>query len=150
MTEHRPRATCCHEAGHAVVAWSLKLPVTAIHIINKETGWHGGTVAGKADDLRDQVMLLAAGRAAGSVFECPADERAWLWDFMEIASLLHRNGISAEKERDRWIDEADSRARRVLEAHRDKVHKLTDLLVDGDVNRAAFEQLMNDGRTHAG
>jgi hypothetical protein len=115
------------------VAWSLKLPVTAIHIINKETGWHGGTVAGKAD-----------------VFECPADERAWLWDFMEIASLLHRNGISAEKERDRWIDEADGRARRVLEAHRDKVYKLTDLLVDGDVNRAAFEQLMNDGRTHAG
>ena len=150
MTEHRPRAICYHEAGHAVVAWSLKLPVTAIHIINKETGWHGGTVAGKADDLRDQVMLLAAGRAAGSVFECPADERAWLWDFMEIASLLHRNGISAEKERDRWIDEADGRARRVLEAHRDKVYKLTDLLVDGDVNRAAFEQLMNDGRTHAG
>jgi ATP-dependent Zn protease len=145
MTEHRPRAICCHEAGHAVVAWSLKLPVTAIHIINKETGWHGGTVAGKADDLRDQVMVLAAGRAAGSVFECPADERAWLWDFAEIASLLLRHGISRRQEIDQQIDEADGRARRVLEAHRDKVLKLTELLVDGDVDRTTFERLMNDG-----
>lgn len=56
-----------------------------------------------------------------------------------------RQGISKREEIDQQIDEADGRARRVLEAHRDKVLKLTDLLIDGDVDRTTFERLMNDG-----
>ena len=56
-----------------------------------------------------------------------------------------RQGISKREEIDQQIDEADGRARRVLEAHRDKVFKLTDLLIDGDVDRTTFERLMNDG-----
>jgi hypothetical protein len=56
-----------------------------------------------------------------------------------------RQGISKREEIDQQIDEADGRARRVLEAHRDKVLKLTDLLIDGDVDRTTFERSMNDG-----
>ena len=43
MTETQ-RGLCCHEAGHAVVAWSFGVPVIAVYVsFSVARGWQGGT-----------------------------------------------------------------------------------------------------------
>ncbi len=73
------RAAAFHEAGHAVVAWVLEVPVAAVRIRFMEAkGWHGGTDIGPADHLPliDQIALCLAGLAAEEVFECVNHELA--------------------------------------------------------------------------
>ena len=42
MTETQ-RGLCCHEAGHAVVAWSFGVPVIAVYVsFSVARGWQGG------------------------------------------------------------------------------------------------------------
>jgi hypothetical protein len=139
---------CCHEAGHAIVLHSFGLPVVAIQVLyTEEKDWHGRTNGAPVDHLpvKDQVLNHAAGKAAEEFFECPAHERAWFKDFLEIASLLNRNGIPEDEIWPR-IDEAKERARTILQRYRDKALKLTDRLVEhGLVDAADFDRLMDGG-----
>jgi ATP-dependent Zn protease len=68
-SERTDRAVALHEAGHAIVAWDLGVPVTEISILS--IGAAGGWVQTELDDpliTRDKVERLAAvmlgGRAA--------------------------------------------------------------------------------------
>ena len=143
--ENPPRGVCCHEAGHAVVAFSLSVPVVAVRVSYSEVpGWHGGTdTLTDHLDYMDRVTILMAGRAAEEVFSCPAHETAWLHDLGQIAALLRANGVP-EEAHPSLIIEGDERARAILERHRDKVHKLIDRLVEcGRVERPEFLRLMN-------
>ena len=70
MTEGYPRGTAYHEAGHAVVAWALGLPVRTIRVRVDYAG--GDAEIGPADHLSliEQVAICSAGSAAEEVFEC--------------------------------------------------------------------------------
>jgi hypothetical protein len=42
MTEQYPQRLCCHEAGHAVVAFSLGVRVVAVSVFfTEKEGWKG-------------------------------------------------------------------------------------------------------------
>jgi ATP-dependent Zn protease len=141
------RGICCHEAGHAVVAASLNVPVTTVRVsYNTVRGWHGGTdyPEGSTDRLlyMDRVTILVAGKTAEKVFNCQAHEGAWRHDLGQIAVLLNANEILEDRHWTR-ITEACERARRILEDHRDKALELIDRLVEcGRVERPEFLQLM--------
>jgi hypothetical protein len=145
MTEKTQRGLCCHEAGHAVVAWSFGVRVVAVYVtFSVARGWHGGTdyIDGSALHYIDQVTNLAAGRAGEEVFDCPAHYGAWLADLGEISALLNDKGISEDKH---WllVTEARDRARLILESYREGALKLVDRLVEaGLVGEAEFLRLM--------
>ena len=43
MAEQYPRGLCCHEAGHAIVAYSFNLQVESVYVRCEEAkGWYGG------------------------------------------------------------------------------------------------------------
>jgi hypothetical protein len=88
ITQRFPRGICCHEAGHAVVAFSLGIRVVAVNVIfTKEKDWHGRTVTdGTPDHWKDQVVLRMAGKAAEEVLNCSADPTASFHDMLEVES----------------------------------------------------------------
>ena len=121
MAERYPQGFCCHEAGHAVVAFSLGVRVVAVSVFfTEKEGWKGYTKTEGTDHLawKDQIMLRVAGMAAEEFLDCPEDPRASLHDRGEIASLLDRMGMSEEREA--RIAEGNAGARIILEEHREQ------------------------------
>jgi len=145
MTEKTQRGLCCHEAGHAVVAWSFGVHVLAVYVsFSVAKGWQGGTdyIDGSSLHYMDQVTNFAAGRAGEEVFGCLAHYGAWLADLAEISALLSNNGIPEDKHWAR-VTEARERARFILESHRGRALKLVDRLAEaGYVGNPEFLQLM--------
>ena len=145
-TEKYPRGLCCHEAGHAVVAWSFGVAAVAVYVTFSEARgvarWHR-LYRRSALHYMDQATNFAAGRAGEEVFDSPAHYGAWLADLGEIFVLLNENGIPEDQH---WVRVTEARecARAVLKTHREKALKLVDRLVErGRVERAEFLRLMN-------
>jgi ATP-dependent Zn protease len=140
-----PRSTAIHEAGHAVVAWSFGLPVRAIRLTYSDAkGWHGGTDTDKPDHLSlvEQIEVCAAGGIAEEIFDCPTRELATFSDNVQILHLLEAHGIS-EQEGLVLRREGYNRAQTRLEAHRTKVGRLAERLVEcGRIDASEFLQLM--------
>jgi hypothetical protein len=144
MPDLFPRGFCCHEAGHATVAFWLGIRVVAVSVIfTEERGWYGKTVTEGTPDLwENQIMLLMAGKAAEKVFNCSAD-RAWLHDAGTVDSLLDRMGMTRE-EREARIDEGKDRARLIVEGNREQALRLVAYLVEhGHVKEPEFLRLMH-------
>ena len=83
MTEQYSQRLCCHEAGRAVVAFSLGVRVVAVSVFfTEKEGWKGDTKTEGTDQLhwKDQIMLRIAGKAAEEFFNCPEDLWASLRD----------------------------------------------------------------------
>jgi hypothetical protein len=142
-----PRGLCCHEAGHAVVAWSFDLPVRVVRVcFNEAKGWHGGTdIDGNAEHLTsiDQIAILAAGFTAEKIFKCPAHEGAANDDHARIALILLAEGIPGE---DHWprVIEAGKCASERLNLHKDKFLGLVGRLSEsGYVEWLEFQRLMH-------
>ena len=148
MTE-KQRGLCCHEAGHAVVAWSFGVPVVAVYVtFSVARGWQCGTRyfwrSQRGLHFMDQATSLAAGRAGEELFDCPAQYGEWLADLHEISVLLNDKGIPEDKH---WllVSEARDRARLILENYRGGARKLVDRLVEaGLVGEAEFLRLMRE------
>ena len=145
MTETQ-RGLCCHEAGHAVVAWSFGVPVIAVYVsFSVARGWQGGTKyywRSRALHYMDRATSLAAGRAGEELFDCPAHYGAWLADLSEISVLLNAKGISEDEHWAR-VTEARERARLILKNHRERALKLVNRLAEaGHVGGAEFLRLM--------
>jgi hypothetical protein len=141
------RGLCCHEAGHAVVAWSFGVRVVAVHVsFSEERGWQGGAdyVADPALPYMDQATNFAAGKAGEEVFGCLAHGGAGFADLGEISVLLNNNGVAEDKHWPRIIW-ARERARLILENHRERALKLVDRLAEaGHVGDAEFLLLMHE------
>jgi ATP-dependent Zn protease len=148
VTEQYPRGTAYHEAGHAVVAWALGLPVRTIRVRIDDAG--GGIEIGPADHLSliEQVAVCSAGSAAEEVFECSAHELASFNDHVKVLKLIEANGVSEEEHGPALRDDGYNCARAYLETHKSKVVKLAERLVErGSVDAAEFLRLMNDEET---
>ncbi len=141
VTNQYPRGVAYHEAGHAVVAWALGVPVGTVHV--RESDASGGTDIGATDHLTriERIALCYAGYAAEKVFGYPAHEQAPFDDRWMILNLLA--GIPENKHR-AFRDAGYNLARTCLEANRSKVIFLAERLVEhGRVERAEFLRLMN-------
>ena len=140
-----PQGLCCHEAGHAVVAFSLGVRVVAVNVFfTEEKGWQGDTKTEGTDHLfwKDQIMLRSAGEAAEGFFDCHAHPRASFHDRGEVDSLLDRTGM--REEREARIDEGKARARIILEEYRERALRLIAHLIEhSHVNEPEFLRLMN-------
>src|SRR5262249_49874801 len=145
MAEKTQRGLCCHEVGHAVVAWSFGVRVVAVYVsFSVARGWRGGTdyIDGSALHYMDQVTNFAAGRTGEEVFGSLAQYGAWLADLREISVLLSAHGITEEHH---WVcvTEARERARLILENYRERALKLVDRLAEaGYVGNPEFLRLM--------
>jgi hypothetical protein len=140
MTKQYPQRLCCHEAAHALVAFSLGVRVVAVSVFfTEKDGWQGETKTEGTDRLpwQDQIMLHIAGKAGEEFFNCPEDLWASLRDLGEIDSLLDRMGM--REEREARIVEAKARVRIFLEEHREQALRLVACLVEhGHVNEPEF------------
>jgi hypothetical protein len=139
----RPRGVCCHEAGHAVVAFSFGLRVAAVRVAYSEKrDWYGAMDAEKPQSMANQITLLCASKMAEKFFDCPAHNRSWFHDYGEIDSLLSRNDVPVD-ERPTRIDEGEACACTILEEYREQARRLTDRLVErGCIDNAEFLRLM--------
>lgn len=121
------RPAAVHQAGHAIVAWSLGLPLGAMCI---DAG--GETQIDSADHLTltEQIAIRCAGGMAQAMFECPGNEAATFQDNFKIMKLLELHGYTeasgalAVRCRGYKIAEA------ILEANRKKTLALADQLVE--------------------
>jgi hypothetical protein len=142
--ERYPRGTAYHEAGHAVVAWSLGLEVGPINVLEEDAS--GGAQIGSADHLGlvEQIAVCAAGYTAENTF----DHRTHYWaaakDYDRIRNLLQANAIeegpAAVAMRQQGYDCAHAR----LLAHEARVIRIAERLVqDGSIDAAEFLRLMD-------
>jgi ATP-dependent Zn protease len=139
-----------HEAGHAVVAWSLHVRVGNIHIRKIGVG-NGGAEIGCADrlPLTDQLAAVAAGNEAEQIFKSPLPDHASDGDrVMAINLVLKLLGRIASDEIQVQLTAGHARARELLVEHRDKVVRVAERLREAHhVNACEFLRSMNAGVT---
>jgi hypothetical protein len=136
------RGMAFHEAGHAVVAWALNLPVGDIHIREIGAG-NGGAQISCADDLPiiDRLAVCFAGIEAGTVFQSPQPSWAGNSDHRMAFEILDG---TPEDHAVRLLDRGGVRASELLVEHADKVTRLvTRLLEVHAVDAAEFLRMMS-------
>jgi ATP-dependent Zn protease len=146
------RANAYHEAGHAIVAWVLRLAVKEIAIRDDRPGEHVMAAGEDRLPLIDRVALSNAGRQAEEVFGHLLPSWASTCDRVGTLNLLAANDIRATEEVERWIADGCARARELLREHEQKVHRLAAQLVacvtmsTNELNR--FMQSIDQERDH--
>jgi len=136
-----------HEAGHAVVAWALGLPVDDIYVRKIGEG-DGGAQIGCADALSfiDRLAVCFAGTQAASVFNAPQPEGMGDKDISMVMNLLSG---TCETHGAMLRDQGRARASHLLMEHRDHVTRLAERLIHvHHVDAAEFMHLML-GRANA-
>jgi ATP-dependent Zn protease len=140
------RAMAFHEAGHAVVAWSLNLRVESIYI--REIG--AGNSATKTDPpdhlpLMDQLATLFAGLEAERAFNCPLHEHAGDRDRLMATTLVREHHqCLASDEIQSHLAAGHARARELLLEHRDRVIRIAERLLDvREIDDAEFLGLVS-------
>jgi hypothetical protein len=145
--ERYPRGTAYHEAGHAVVAWSLGLQVGSIYVVADDASG-GAQIDESANhlDLVEQIAVRAAGYTAENVFGHRHTNRlAATCDRNRTRKLLEANAIDEGDEAVALRSKGADCAREHLLAHKDQVVRLAERLVqDGRVEAAEFLRLMED------
>jgi hypothetical protein len=145
MTKKYPRGTAFHEAGHAVVAWSLGLDVKDIHVSDDDASGGAQIECAARLPFIEQLAVCMAGYAAERVFECPAHEHAAAGDRARVLELL--KGIPEDQGK-ALRDEGHNCARHHLESHKNEVVKLAERLVEcGYVDAREFMRLMHGQTT---
>jgi ATP-dependent Zn protease len=136
------RAMAFHEAGHAVVAWSLNLPVGDIYIREIDAG-NGGALIDLGDHLPfiDKIAVCLAGIEAANVFQSPQHPWAGRADHCMVFDLL--KGTPDDQHEGLW-NRGEARANELLVEHKSKVIRLAERLVEvRQVDAAEFMRLMN-------
>ncbi len=139
------RGMAFHEAGHAVVAWSLNLRVESIYIREIDAG-DSATNTEPPDHLclMDQLATLAAGVEAERAFKSPLPEHAGARDRLMAINLIleHHEGLASD-EMQLHLAAGHARARELLLEHRDRVIRVAEHLREAkQADAAKFLHLM--------
>src|SRR5712671_5282064 len=115
-----------HEAGHAVVAWSLGLTVGAMSI-NEDDPTAGCVDIGPTEHLptTDRLAVCLAGMEAQYLFGFPTHADAGYSDVTKALDIIGED--LSEKES---LDTGYVRARDLIHTHRSKVARLAERLAD--------------------
>ena len=118
------RGAAFHEAGHAVVARFLGLPVGKLEIACNGSG---GTEIGSADHLHriDQIAVRLAGVAAQDLFGF-SRPKAGYQDHAEITNLVE--GLTGAESLT-LRNAAYARAREIIKNQKSEVERLAELLI---------------------
>jgi hypothetical protein len=139
------RGTAYHEAGHAVVAWTLSLSVGTILVREEDAG--GGTEVGSASHLSliEQIAICAAGHAAEQVFGFEPHDLASFKDHVKVFQLFEAYEVSEEEQGPALRDEGYNYACTLLECHKINVIAVAERLVEtGRVDASEFLSLMSN------
>jgi ATP-dependent Zn protease len=122
------RGLAFHEAGHAVVAWSLNLRVHDIHIRDIGVG-DSETKTDLADhlSLTDQLAICLAGEKAGKLFECPLP--SWVSGKDREKVLILLLGLASREDEMQRV-QGYARAHDLLVKHRDRTIRLATRLIE--------------------
>jgi hypothetical protein len=124
------RGTAYHEAGHAVVAFALKLRVFSIVVRERGAG-NSRTKTDPADHLplTDQLAVLAAGKVAERAFKSPLPDHAGDSDSVKALNLIltHHKGASSD-EIELHMTAGHVCARALLAEHQDRVIRVAEHL----------------------
>jgi hypothetical protein len=113
------RGAAVHEAGHAIVAWTLGLKVPQLRI--GEDGKGASCIEYSTHlPILDQIAIAAAGMEAGKLLRAPTWELAAISDYVKINELLD----DYPDQREHLICQGHERAREILV---DRLTILTDL-----------------------
>jgi len=123
------RATAIHEAGHAIAASRLAIPVTKVEILSDTDRMVGGTdIDLTRVRLVDWVAFLLSGNIAERAilgYETPEEKRHPCSDAAQII-----NAIAKTMRNQQIRAMADQKARRLVMAHRPAILGLAGALLD--------------------
>jgi ATP-dependent Zn protease len=138
MTNKDRRSAAYHEAGHAIVAIEVGLPVAEVWIDCDDPSAGGMTPepTGKRLSKVDGMAICLAGKAAGEIFDAPMDARAYWFDRLKLDKLT--KGLS-KKCKSALERAAYQRAVELLKADEARVHRVAKYLIkywriDGNTN----------------
>ena len=137
------RGAAFHEAGHAVVAWALGVPVGGIEIAIGGDDAKGGAQIGPSHHLSivDQIAIWLGGVEAQYLFAAPTHEHAGIADFAAVINLV--SDISDEDSLS-LRNAGYQRARDILEQHSGTVETLaTNLINDLTLDQATVNLIIN-------
>lgn len=137
------RATAVHEAGHAIVMWSLHLSVHAVAIREDDQEGSADILDGSADGLSlvDHIAVCAAGMEAETIFQSPTHDGAHYGDLRMILKLLKK---APKHRRDALCNAGFARAHEILVMHQSKVARLAKRLLEvHPIDAAEFVRLMS-------
>jgi len=139
-----------HEAGHAIVAWSLDLQVDGVYL--DPVGNSGHAMIALAKDPIQQVTVWYAGFEAEDIFKGPAAfvraEEDFLWANEELTKKLREEfgqRKMVQSAEGRWFQiSCRARAQELLRQHKDRVERVVKELLQPphEIKRERFEQLM--------
>jgi ATP-dependent Zn protease len=141
------RGVAYHEAGHAVVAFALRLCVVSI-LLREQGAGNSETKTTPTGHLSmtDQIAVLAAGKAAERAFNSPLPDYHGNGDIEKALNLIlqHHDGASSD-EIELHMMAGHVRARALLAEHRDLVIRIAKHLREvRQVDAAEFLRLMTD------
>ena len=144
MSDNHRRGAAFHEAGHAVVAWSLGLQVGDIAIgIDGDDAKGGAQIAADQHHLSviDRVAICLAGLEAQAHFESPTHPYAGIRDFDRVRQIIGED--ISEDESSALRNAGFERAREKIIENEVQYRRLADRLLEhGRVCAAEFMELM--------
>ena len=134
-----------HEAGHAVVAWALGLPIGNIYVRKMGEGDGGAPIACVYTlSFVDRLAVCLAGIQAAFVFNAQQPEGMGGRDIGMVMNLLSG---TCETHGAMLRDRGRARASHLLVEHRDHVMRLAERLIHvHHVDAAEFMHLMTAGK----
>jgi hypothetical protein len=139
-----------HEAGHAVVAWSFRVPVGGIYLdVQNESGHIDAPSHKDMDiDIARRIAFCLAGLRAEDAFAPPGRPAKAAFDLGNVWEMLRENGTPKDTPegkalRNKGRDCADKQLRK----HSARVARVAKRLLQSphEITREQFAQLMQEG-----
>jgi ATP-dependent Zn protease len=142
MTQQDRYSTAVHEAGHAVVAWALKVKTRwmAIGTNGDDTAGNSRIDSNRHLPLVDRIAICSAGADAQAMFDVPSHDLGTIMDINAMEELLDD---LPENEREIHRYAGYRRSKELLEFHRATVERLALELVERtELNQVEIEQIL--------
>jgi Peptidase M50B-like len=141
--------TAFHEAGHAVVAWSLGARRTRIYLdLEKQGGEAISAVAPTRLCIVQQIAFHYAGPVSEKIFKGPASSPRARADHMNVHVLLEKNGTPEEEPEGQALQtRAYALVEKLLRRHEARIGRVAKRLLQPPhkMNPARFKRLMREG-----